>query len=44
VWQEHRTRWHPLGLEVVTVALDVDASDARPFIESAHPEYPSLID
>ena len=44
MWQEHRTRWHPLGLEVVTVALDVEASDARPFIESAHPEHPSLID
>ena len=44
MWQEHRSRWHPLGLEVVTVALDVEASDARPFIESAHPEHPSLID
>jgi hypothetical protein len=44
VWQEQRTRWHPLGLEVVTVALDVEASDARPFIERAHPEHPSLID
>jgi hypothetical protein len=44
VWQEHRTRWQPLGLEVVTVALDVEASDARPFIENAHPEHPSLID
>ena len=44
VWQELRTRWHTAGLEVVTVALDVDASDARPFIEKAHPEHPSLID
>jgi hypothetical protein len=44
VWQEHRTRWYPRGLEVVTIALDVEASDARPFIEQAHAEHPSLID
>jgi tetratricopeptide (TPR) repeat protein len=44
VWQDLRARWHPLGLEVVTVALDVEASDARPFIEQAHAEHPSLID
>ena len=44
MWQELRTRWYPLGLEVVTVALDVEASDARPFIEQAHAEHPSLID
>jgi hypothetical protein len=29
---------------VVTVALDVDADAARPFIEQARPEHPSLID
>jgi hypothetical protein len=29
---------------VVTVALDVDAEAARPFIEAAAPEHPSLID
>jgi hypothetical protein len=28
----------------VTVALDVDADAARPFIEQAQPEHPSLID
>lgn len=28
----------------MTVALDVDADAARPFIEAAHPEHPSLID
>jgi hypothetical protein len=44
VWQERRTELHPRGLEVVTVALDVDADAARPFIEAAHPEHPSLID
>jgi len=44
IWQELRTRWHERGLEVVTVALDVEASDAVPFIEKAKPEHPSLID
>jgi tetratricopeptide (TPR) repeat protein len=44
VWQELRTRFHPQGLEVVTVALDVDPDAARPFIEAAKPEHPSLID
>ena len=34
----------PAGLEIVTVALDVDADAARPFIEQAQPEHPSLID
>ena len=44
MWQELHTRWVRLGLEVVTVALDVEASEARPFIEQAHAEHPSLID
>jgi len=44
VWQAVRSELHPSGLEVVTVALDVEAGDARPFIEQAHPEHPSLID
>jgi hypothetical protein len=44
VWQELRNRLHPQGLEVVTVALDVDPEAARPFIEAAKPEHPSLID
>jgi hypothetical protein len=44
VWQTLRERLHPKGLEVVTVALDVDADAARPFIEEAHPTHPSLID
>jgi len=35
---------HPKGLEVVTVGLDVDPDAARPFIEAAHPDHPSLID
>jgi hypothetical protein len=44
VWQAHRTRWYPKGLEVVTVALDVNPDEARPFIVEAKPEHPSLID
>jgi hypothetical protein len=44
VWQELREELHPLGLEIVTVALDVDAGEARPFIEAASPQHPSLID
>jgi peroxiredoxin len=44
LWQQLRDRWKDEGVEVVTVALDVEASEARPFIEKAHPEHPSLID
>jgi len=44
VWQERRTELHDRGLEVVTVALDVDPEAARPFIEEARPDHPSLID
>jgi hypothetical protein len=44
VWQGLRSELQPLGLEVVTVALDVDPEDARPSIEAAAPEHPSLID
>ncbi len=44
MWQALRARLHPLGLEVVTVALDVDPEAARPFVEAAAPEHPSLID
>jgi hypothetical protein len=45
VWQEVRTELHPQGLEIVTVALDVEGADvARQFIEAAQPQHPSLID
>jgi hypothetical protein len=44
VWQELRTELHPRGLEIVTVALDVDPNEARPSIEAAAPQHPSLID
>ena len=44
MWQGLRTELHPQGVEIVTVALDVDADEARPFIEAADPQHPSLID
>jgi hypothetical protein len=44
VWQALREELHPKGLEVVTVGLDVDAEAAKPFIASANPTHPSLID
>jgi hypothetical protein len=44
VWQALRTELHPPGLEVVTVALDIDPEAARPWIEQAKPTHPSLID
>jgi len=45
VWQALRTELHPKGLEIVTVALDTGGVEAaRPWIEAARPEHPSLID
>ena len=44
MWQALRSELAPLGLEVVTVALDVDPEAARPYIEAANPDHPSLID
>jgi hypothetical protein len=45
VWQELRQRLHPAGLEVVTVALDTEGPEAaRPFVEQAKAEHPSLLD
>jgi len=44
VWQGLRAELYPLGLEIVTVALDLDSEAARPWIVAAHPEHPSLID
>jgi tetratricopeptide (TPR) repeat protein len=45
VWQEVRERLHPKGLEIVTVALDTGGIDAaRPWIDLAEAEHPSLID
>ena len=45
VWQALRTELRPLGLEVVTVALDTGGADAAgPWIDAARPEHPSLVD
>ena len=44
MWQALHTELAPLGLSVITVALDTDPEDARPWIERAAPEHPSLID
>ncbi len=44
MWQELRTELHPRGLEIVTVALDVDPEQARPFIEPVGATHPSLVD
>jgi tetratricopeptide (TPR) repeat protein len=44
VWQALRAELHPRGLEVVTVALDIDVDRAREYIQKARPEHPSLID
>lgn len=44
LWQQQRARLHPRGLEIVTVALDLDEEAARPWIERAQPEHPALID
>lgn len=45
MWQALRHELYPHGLEIVTVALDTGGIEAaRPWIERAQPEHPSLID
>jgi hypothetical protein len=44
VWQALHEELAPLGLSVVTVALDFDAAKAKPWIDAAAPTHPSLID
>ncbi len=44
MWQALRTELHPKGLEIVTVALDIDPDAARQWIEQTKPDHPSLID
>jgi hypothetical protein len=45
VWQSLRQELYLKGLEIVTVALDTGGIEAaRPWIERAQPEHPSLID
>ncbi len=44
MWQALHEEIDPLGVTVVTVALDVDPAKARPWIERASPTHPSLVD
>ncbi len=44
MWQELRAELRPAGLEIVTIALDANPEAARPWIDAASPEHPSLID
>ena len=45
MWQALRSELHPLGVEIVTVSLELSGPDAsRSSIEAAQPEHPSLLD
>jgi hypothetical protein len=44
VWQALYEELGPLGFVPITVALDKDPEDARPYIERARPTHPSVID
>ena len=45
MWQELSRELGPRGLQIVTVALDTGGVEAaRPWIEAAQPDHPSLID
>src|SRR6266545_4653875 len=44
VWRQLRSELHPHGLEIVTVALDLEVDAARSWIERAGAEHPSLVD
>lgn len=45
MWQALREEIRPLGVEVVTVALDTGGAEAAgPWIDAADPQHPSLID
>jgi hypothetical protein len=44
VWQALHEEISPLGVDVVTVALDVNPDHATPWIDMAKPTHPSLID
>src|SRR5438128_2289840 len=44
-WQALRHELHPLGVEVVTVGLEMGGAEIlRPYVEDASPEHPSLVD
>jgi len=44
VWRQLRTELHPEGLEIVTVALDLEVDAARSWIERSSAEHPQLVD
>ena len=44
MWQALHEEVEPLGLTIVTVALDIDVDKARSWVERASPTHPSLID
>lgn len=44
MWQALNAELAPLGVTVVTVAMDAEASMAQPFVNIAAPTHPSLID
>ena len=44
MWQSLHAELSPVGLSIVTVALDTDIEAARPFAEAARPTHPSLAD
>jgi peroxiredoxin len=43
-WQALHEELQPLGVAVVTAAMDMDIESTRPWIESARPTHPSLLD
>ena len=44
VWQTVRDELRPLGLEVVSVAMDTNVASAHPWIDAAKTTYPQLLD
>src|SRR5438067_13595091 len=44
VWQQLRTELHPRGLEIVTVAHDLEVDAARSWIERSGADHPQLVD
>lgn len=43
-WQALHAELEPLGVTVVTVALDIDPAKAQPWVDAAAPTHPSLVD
>jgi peroxiredoxin len=43
-WRDLQDELGPAGLSIFSVALDSSADDARPWVESANPTYPVVVD